>query len=116
MLKAQLRFPRTIQRCTTPLAPTAVHTASSMHAPTDRVVLHESVVVHKPRCDKRQYQHADLPNGVRVLVIQDLDAVYAAASANVQMGYFGDPEGLPGQPAVLGMHLNFTMVQKALIC
>ncbi|WIA09303.1 hypothetical protein OEZ85_008710 [Tetradesmus obliquus] len=59
-------------------------------------VVHQSVAVHKPRCDRRQYQHAELINGVRVLVIQDLDAVYAAASANVQVGYFDDPPSLPG--------------------
>lgn len=59
-------------------------------------VVHQSVAVHRPRCDRRQYQHAELINGVRVLVIQDLDAVYAAASANVQVGYFDDPPSLPG--------------------
>lgn len=63
-------------------------------------VVHQSVAVHRPRCDRRQYQHAELINGVRVLVIQDLDAVYAAASANVQVGYFDDPPSLPGQPVV----------------
>jgi secreted Zn-dependent insulinase-like peptidase len=66
-------------------------------------VLHQSVAVHKPLCDRRQYQHAELINGVRVLVIQDLDAVYAAASANVQAGYFDDPQSLPGWCALNGM-------------
>lgn len=52
--------------------------------------------VHKPLCDKRRYEHARLPNGVRVLVIQDSDAIYAAACANVQIGYFDDPVRLQG--------------------
>lgn len=51
--------------------------------------------VQKPKCDRRSYQDAVLANGLRVLAIQDTDAVFAAACANVQAGYFDDP-ALPG--------------------
>ena len=52
--------------------------------------------VHKPLCDKRTYQHAELQNGVRALLVQDKDAVYAAVCASIQAGYFDDPPELPG--------------------
>lgn len=41
--------------------------------------------VAKPLCDRRSYQHAILDNGLRVLAVQDTDAVFAAACANVQV-------------------------------
>jgi hypothetical protein len=41
--------------------------------------------VAKPLCDRRSYQHAVLDNGLRVLAVQDKDAVFAAACANVQV-------------------------------
>jgi hypothetical protein len=41
--------------------------------------------VQKPLCDRRKYQHAVLENGLRVLAIQDTDAVFAAVCANVQV-------------------------------
>jgi insulysin len=50
--------------------------------------------VQKPKCDRRRYQEQQLPNGLRVLAIQDKEAVFAAACANVQAGYFDD--ALPG--------------------
>lgn len=37
-----------------------------------------------------------LTNGVRALVVQDPEAVFAACCVNVQCGYFDDPEDLPG--------------------
>lgn len=52
--------------------------------------------VQKPKCDRRSYQDAVLANGLRVLAIQDKDAVFAAACANVQAGYFDDDLQLPG--------------------
>lgn len=41
--------------------------------------------VQKPLCDRRTYQHAVLDNGLRVLLVQDKEAVFAAACANVQV-------------------------------
>lgn len=42
--------------------------------------------VHKPLCDRRNYQYAVLDNGLRVLAIQDTaDAAFAAVCANVQV-------------------------------
>eukprot|EP00879_Flechtneria_rotunda_P024945 GHRR01026472.1.p1 GENE.GHRR01026472.1~~GHRR01026472.1.p1 ORF type:complete len:484 (+),score=112.71 GHRR01026472.1:146-1453(+) len=49
-----------------------------------------------PLCDKRVYKHAQLDSGVRILVVQDVAAVYAAACASVQVGYFDDPQDLSG--------------------
>jgi hypothetical protein len=41
--------------------------------------------VQKPLCDRRSYQQFVLENGLRVLAIQDTDAVFAAVCANVQV-------------------------------
>ncbi|GBF97149.1 insulin-degrading-like metalloprotease [Raphidocelis subcapitata] len=49
-----------------------------------------------PRADARVYKAFTLDNGVRAVVIQDRDAAFAAACANVQCGYFDDPPALPG--------------------
>jgi hypothetical protein len=106
MLRAQLLLPRNHVRCKVSVAARAPYAASRMQTLRGRTVLHQSGAVHKPRCDRRTYQHAELPNGVRVLLIQDLDAVYAAASANVQIGYFDDPGTLPGQPQGVARKLN----------
>ena len=37
-----------------------------------------------------------LSNGLRAVVVQDQEAVFAAACVNVQAGYFDDPEDLMG--------------------
>lgn len=55
--------------------------------------------IRKPLCDKRNYQHAVLENGLRVIVIQDQDATFAAACANVQVGRRGG----------IGKHLELQM-------
>jgi secreted Zn-dependent insulinase-like peptidase len=51
---------------------------------------------HKPCSDKRTYKHLILKNGLRALLIQDHDVVFATACANVQVGYFDDPLDMPG--------------------
>lgn len=40
--------------------------------------------VVKPIADRRSYEHLELDNGVRFLLVSDPDAVFAAACANVQ--------------------------------
>jgi len=37
-----------------------------------------------------------LSNGIKALLVQDTDAVFAAACVNVQAGYFDDPPHLQG--------------------
>lgn len=43
--------------------------------------------VHKPLCDRRSYRHAVLSNGLRVLAVEDKEAVFAAVCANVQASW-----------------------------
>jgi len=50
---------------------------------------------HIPRIDSRGPNR--LPNGVTALLVQDTEAVFAAACVNVQAGYFGDPPDLQGE-------------------
>jgi len=66
--------------------------------------------VQTPLCDRRHYKYGQLHNGMRVLAIQDTDAVYAAACANIQCGYFDDPADLPGAAHFLEhmVHLGST--------
>jgi len=43
--------------------------------------------VYKPLCDRRRYRHAVLQNGLRVLAVEDKEAVFAAVCANVQVSW-----------------------------
>eukprot|EP00798_Chlamydomonas_sp_ICE-L_P025195 gene25195-10835_t len=52
--------------------------------------------VRKPKSDPREYGFTRLANGARILLVQDPEAVFAAACANVQAGYFDDPDDVPG--------------------
>ena len=53
-------------------------------------------VPRKPCSDKRTYKHLVLRNGLRALLLQDQEVVFATACANVQVGYFDDPADMPG--------------------
>lgn len=55
-----------------------------------------AATVRKPLCDQRKYQYEQLSNGLRIIAVQDEKAVYAAACASVQVGYFQDPASLAG--------------------
>ncbi|CCH62950.1 hypothetical protein TBLA_0I02940 [Henningerozyma blattae CBS 6284] len=50
----------------------------------------------KPDLDDRNYRFIELPNSLKVLLIQDATTDKAAASLDVNIGAFEDPEGLPG--------------------
>ncbi|CAD7697481.1 unnamed protein product [Ostreobium quekettii] len=52
--------------------------------------------IPKPKTDQRLYRWLRLGNGLRAVVVQDEEAVFAAACAEVGVGYFDDPEDLPG--------------------
>nr|XP_009388449.1 PREDICTED: insulin-degrading enzyme-like 1, peroxisomal isoform X2 [Musa acuminata subsp. malaccensis] len=54
------------------------------------------VEILKPRCDKREYRRIVLPNCLEVLLISDPETDKAAASMNVSVGSFSDPDGLEG--------------------
>ncbi|KAL1225285.1 Insulin-degrading enzyme-like 2 [Cardamine amara subsp. amara] len=50
----------------------------------------------KPRTDKREYRRIVLKNSLVVLLISDPETDKCAASMNVSVGSFSDPEGLEG--------------------
>lgn len=50
----------------------------------------------KPDLDERSYRFIELPNKLKALLIQDPKADKAAASLDVNIGAFEDPENLPG--------------------
>nr|CAB3458371.1 unnamed protein product [Digitaria exilis] len=60
------------------------------------------VEITKPRNDKRGYRRVVLPNALECLLISDPDTDKAAASMNVSVGYFCDPDGLEGLAHFLG--------------
>lgn len=53
-------------------------------------------VVEKSPLDKRNYKALTLRNGLRVLCCSDAAADRAAAALDVHVGYFSDPEDVPG--------------------
>ncbi|KAG6411482.1 hypothetical protein SASPL_129565 [Salvia splendens] len=50
----------------------------------------------KPRNDKREYRRIVLKNNLQVLLISDAETDKCAASMDVRVGAFSDPEGLEG--------------------
>ncbi|XP_074569326.1 insulin-degrading enzyme-like 1, peroxisomal isoform X2 [Curcuma longa] len=54
------------------------------------------IEILKPRCDKREYRRIVLPNSLEALIISDPETDKAAASMNVSVGSFSDPDGLEG--------------------
>ncbi|KAJ7565037.1 hypothetical protein O6H91_02G045200 [Diphasiastrum complanatum] len=69
------------------------------------------VEIWKPRNDKRSYRRAVLSNQLQVLLISDPDTDKAAASMDVHVGSFSDPEGLEGLAHFLE-HMLFYSSQK----
>ena len=53
-------------------------------------------VIQRSPSDLKLYQHFTLPNGLDVLAISDPTADRAAASMDVSVGSFSDPESFPG--------------------
>ncbi|KAL0714663.1 hypothetical protein Bca4012_021642 [Brassica carinata] len=60
----------------------------------------------KPRTDKREYRRIVLKNSLQVLLISDPETDKCAASMNVSVGSFSDPEGLDGLAHFLGTFLH----------
>ncbi|KAL8489852.1 hypothetical protein ACS0TY_025656 [Phlomoides rotata] len=56
----------------------------------------EEEEIIKPRNDKREYRRIVLQNNLHVLLISDADTDKCAASMDVRVGSFSDPEGLGG--------------------
>ncbi|KAF8669312.1 hypothetical protein HU200_051650 [Digitaria exilis] len=69
------------------------------------------VEITKPRNDKREYRRVVLPNALECLLISDPDTDKAAASMNVSVGYFCDPDGLEGLAHFLE-HMLFYASEK----
>jgi len=64
-------------------------------APGKLVVLPPSVVEKSP-ADEKNYRYLTLPNGLRVMLVNDPKADTAAAALNVRVGHFSDPDNIPG--------------------
>nr|KJB14850.1 hypothetical protein B456_002G147300 [Gossypium raimondii] len=71
----------------------------------------EDVEILKPRIDKREYRRIVLRNSLQVLLISDLDTDKCAASMNVGVGSFCDPDGLEGLAHFLE-HMLFYASEK----
>lgn len=71
----------------------------------------EIVEILKPRTDKRDYKRIVLSNSLEVLLISDPDTDKCAASMNVNVGSFCDPEGLEGLAHFLE-HMLFYASEK----
>ncbi|KAL0404908.1 UNVERIFIED_CONTAM: Insulin-degrading enzyme-like 2, partial [Sesamum radiatum] len=56
----------------------------------------DEVQIIKPRNDKREYRKIVLQNNLQVLLISDSETDKCAASMDVRVGSFSDPEGLEG--------------------
>ncbi|XP_006657864.2 insulin-degrading enzyme-like 1, peroxisomal isoform X1 [Oryza brachyantha] len=67
--------------------------------------------ISRPRNDKRGYRRVVLPNDLVCLIVSDPDTDKAAASMNVSVGYFCDPEGLEGLAHFLE-HMLFYASEK----
>ncbi|KAJ6332050.1 hypothetical protein OIU76_010434 [Salix suchowensis] len=71
----------------------------------------EDMEIVKARTDKREYKRIVLPNALQVLLISDPDTDKCAASMNVSVGSFSDPDGLEGLAHFLE-HMLFYASEK----
>ena len=67
--------------------------------------------IQKSPNDDREYAHITLENGLEVLVVSEPDADKAGAAMCVDVGYWRDPEGLPGLAHFLE-HMLFLGTEK----
>ncbi|VVB05993.1 unnamed protein product [Arabis nemorensis] len=67
--------------------------------------------IMKPRTDKREYRRIVLKNSLQVLLISDPETDKCAASMNVSIGSFSNPEGLEGLAHFLE-HMLFYASEK----
>ncbi|KAG5609336.1 hypothetical protein H5410_020617 [Solanum commersonii] len=70
-----------------------------------------AVEIVKPRIDKRDYRRIVLQNNLEILFISDPETDKCAASMNVCVGAFSDPEGLEGLAHFLE-HMLFYASEK----
>ncbi|KAL0453102.1 UNVERIFIED_CONTAM: Insulin-degrading enzyme-like 1, peroxisomal [Sesamum latifolium] len=71
----------------------------------------DEVQIIKPRNDKREYRKIVLQNNLQVLLISDSETDKCAASMDVRVGSFSDPEGLEGLAHFLE-HMLFYASEK----
>ncbi|KAM7524511.1 hypothetical protein LguiA_014413 [Lonicera macranthoides] len=71
----------------------------------------EGVEILKPRTDEREYRSIVLHNSLQVLLISDPDTDKCAASMDVGVGSFSDPQGLEGLAHFLE-HMLFYASEK----
>ncbi|KAL0339659.1 UNVERIFIED_CONTAM: Insulin-degrading enzyme-like 1, peroxisomal, partial [Sesamum radiatum] len=71
----------------------------------------DEVQIIKPRNDKRNYRRIVLQNNLQVLLISDPETDKCAASMDVRVGSFSDPEGLEGLAHFLE-HMLFYASEK----
>ncbi|TVU38355.1 hypothetical protein EJB05_11718 [Eragrostis curvula] len=91
--------------------PQADDPADGAPPPAAHAAAKAEVEITKPRNDKRGYRRVVLPNALECLLVSDPDTDKAAASMNVSVGYFCDPDGLEGLAHFLE-HMLFYASEK----
>lgn len=86
-------------------------TPSEQAADVNRIEDPSAYVVQSFPLDVKEYRYVELDNGIRTLVISDPNAVKAAASLNVDVGSFHDPEEWNGLAHFLE-HMLFLGTEK----
>ncbi|GLT88210.1 hypothetical protein SLE2022_062450 [Rubroshorea leprosula] len=71
----------------------------------------DDIEILKPRTDKREYRRIVLKNSLEVLLISDPETDKCAASMDVSVGFFSDPDGLEGLAHFLE-HMLFYASEK----
>jgi insulysin len=70
--------------------PVALQPAAALRA------ANSSLPITKAERDKRRYRGLQLANGMRTVLVSDPDAEMTAASVDVHVGSWSDPDDLPG--------------------
>ena len=70
-----------------------------------------AIAVRKGDTDPRNYRFSVLENGLQILLISDPNTDKAAAAMDVRVGYFSDPEHIPGLSHLLE-HMLFLGTEK----
>lgn len=75
------------------------------------LVTHRLDNITKSEQDSAIYRHVVLENGLGALLVSDPSAQKAAAAMDVQVGYFADPDNIPGLAHLLE-HMLFMGTAK----
>ncbi|EOA29315.1 hypothetical protein CARUB_v10025596mg [Capsella rubella] len=78
---------------------------------TEKAAVDGAEEILKPRTDNREYRRIVLKNSLEVLLISDPETDKCAASMNVSVGSFSDPDGLEGLAHFLE-HMLFYASEK----